>query len=641
MGHLQRSWLCFFAFFFLCSFLPLACKSADLETDAQALLAFKAQVQSKDNSTLASWGTSSTGSNICTNWTGIACSNSATPSPSSPRVTEVHLSGFSLSGSIPLSTLGLLDALQNLSLNSNQFSGELPSDLANCTSLRILFLQNNTLSGPLPTSTFSSWPLLVQIDLSFNRFNGDIPQSITNASLLQYVNLQNNSFSGQIPEITSSDLKSFNVANNELEGQIPASLSSFSPLSFAGNGDLCGKPLNETCNASTPVPTTLSSARKKATLSDGAIVGIVIGAVLGGCIILFLFLFVVGRKPVGRTSSARVNPSNLEGGGASPDLQAEEQEPTNREAETAKGEPRLVFVGDDGREEFSIDNLLAASAEVMGNGSLGIAYKAMLETVLENDLTVVVKRLNFNYKREYKRHLNVLATLRHENLVPIKAWYFFEVEKLVVYKYIHGSSLQALLYGDTPLDWERRLRVAGVVAETLSYMHRARQVVNGNIKSSNVLLDSQGEVHVTDYALVQLAINMPLNSATRNTGYTAPEILDLSRATMKGDVYSFGVLLLELLTGKSPVPIAGRPNGAQVDLPRWVQSVVREQWTAEVFDLEIMKFEYIQEEMMQLLQIALPCVSPSPDQRPTMSQLATAINSLNRSDDEESVVTSP
>ncbi|MCO5592404.1 hypothetical protein L7F22_046407 [Adiantum nelumboides] len=620
MDHLQRSWLCFnSAFFLLCSFLPLACKSADLETDAQALLAFKAQVQSKDNSTLASWSLSSTGSNICTNWTGIACSNSSTPSSSSPRVTVVHLSDSSLSGSIPLSTLGFLDALQNLSLNSNQFSGE------------------------LPTSMFYSWRFLVQIDLSFNRFNGSIPQSITNASSLQYVNLQNNSFSGQIPEITSSDLKSFNVANNELKGQIPLSLSSFSPLSFAGNGDLCGKPLNETCNASTPVPTTSSSAGKKPTLSDGVIVGIVIGSVLGGCIILFLFLFVVGRKPVGRTSSARVNPSNLEGGGTSPQINPppEEQGPTIREAETAKGEPRLVFVGDDGRDEFSIDNLLAASAEVMGNGSLGIAYKAMLETVLENDLTVVVKRLNLKYKRDYKRHLNLLATLRHENLVPIKAWYFFEDEKLVVYKYIHGSSLQALLFGDTPLDWGRRLRVAGVVAETLSYMHHARQVVNGNIKSSNVLLDSQGDVHVTDYALVQLAINMPLNSATRNTGYTAPEIFDLSRATMKGDVYSFGVLLLELLTGKSPVPIAGQPKGAQLDLPRWVQSVVREQWTAEVFDLEIMKFEYIQEEMMQLLQIALPCVSPSPDQRPTMSQLATSINSLSRSDDEESVVASP
>ncbi|KAI5077433.1 hypothetical protein GOP47_0007257 [Adiantum capillus-veneris] len=633
MGHATLS--CFFlsAFFLLyCFFLPLA-RSGDLATDAEALLSFKAQLQSDKNGTLASWRASSNDS-ICANWTGIACGNSSTPSSSSTRVIAVQLPDSSLSGRIPLSTLGLLDALQNLNISSNQFYGELPSDLANCTLLRSLSLQNNTFSGPLRTSAFLSWPLLVQIDLSFNEFNGSIPQSIVNASFLQSVNLQNNSFSGQIPDIKSSDLESFNVANNELEGQIPSSLSKFSPLSFAGNGDLCGEPLNETCNGSTSVPTMAPPPRKKSKLSDGAIVGIVIGAVLGGCILLLLFGFVSGKNRAGRTSSARVNPQ----GGAilqQRDLHRERQGAINVE-ERVMGEARLVFVGGEGGDEFDIDNLLGASAEVMGKGSLGTAYKAMLETALENDLVVVVKRLNFKYKESYRRHLNVLATLRHQNLVPMKAWYFFEDEKLVVYGYIHGSSLQALLYGETPMDWEKRLRVVGMVADTIAYMH-TKQVVHGNIKSSNVLINSQGDALVTDYGLVQLAINMPLNSATRNTGYIAPEILDLSLTTMKGDVYSFGVLLLELLTGKSPVPIHGRHNSAHVDLPRWVQSVVREQWTAEVFDLEIMRFEYIQEEMMQLLQIALPCVSPSPDQRPLMSDLATSINSLSRSDDELSV----
>lgn len=616
----------------MCFFLPLA-KSADLATDAKALLAFKEKIKNNDSSSaLASWNASTS---VCTSWIGISCSSN---SSSTQRVIAVELPEASLFGQIDPSTLGLLDALQNLSLKSNGFSGELPSDLANCISLRRLFLQSNAFSGSLPASAFLLWPSLVQIDLSFNNFSGSIPQSITNASLLQSVNLQNNSFSGQIPEIKSSTLETFNVANNELEGQIPSSLSNFSSLSFSGNGELCGIPLNVTCNTSTPLPaspSTGSNRKPKSKLSDGAIVGIVIGAVLGGCVLLLIFGFIAGRRqPNGKTSSARVNPANnLEGGAMSPQRDALTESPLHEQAAT--GEARLVFVGNESRDTFDIESLLRASAEVMGVGSLGTAYKAMLETLLEHEMIVVVKRLNFKYKREYRRHLNVLATLRHQNLVPVKAWYFFEDEKLVVYDYIHGNSLHALLYGDRPMEWEKRLRVAGMVANVLAYMHE-RDVVHGDVKSSNVLIDAQDDARVTDYGLVHLAVNLPL-TAVRNTGYNAPEIFNLSRMTIKGDVYSFGVLLLEMLTGKSPLPVAGRPNGAVMDLPRWVQSVVREQWTAEVFDLEIMRFEYIQEEMMQLLQIALPCVSPSPDQRPTMADLAISIDSLRRSDDEESV----
>lgn len=183
------------------------------------------------------------------------------------------------------------------------------------------------------------------------------------------------------------------------------------------------------------------------------------------------------------------------------------------------------------------------------------------------------------------------------------------------------------------MDWETRLRVASTVANTLAYIH-TQNVVHGNVRASNVLMDSDGEVYVTDYGLVPLAISLPV----KNSGYTPREVTDLSKMTTKGDVYSFGVLLLELLTGRSPLPTTtGRHNGVVVDLPLWVQSVVSEQWTAEVFDLEIMKFEYIQEEMMLLLGIALNCVSPSPDQRPSMRSLAISIESLRSSDDEASL----
>lgn len=612
---------CFFASLFMCFFLQLA-SAGNLTTDAEALLLFKENTGNQDNKNLASWNQSNI-SSICTNWAGVICNNDSSPQ----RVVVLWLPGQSLSGQIPPNTLGKLDAVQNLSLGSNEFNGELPLDLANCTSLRRLLLQNNSFSGPLWASAFNAWPSLMEVDLSFNNFNGSIPQSITNVTSLQTLNLQNNSFSGPIPAITTSYLESFNVANNELNGTIPSSLSRFSATSFTGNEGLCGKPLENACpgEITDKAPSSsINTTKKPSKLSGGAIVGIVIG---GACLLLLLF-GLIARNKSNKSPSARVfDIEKVQRG------EGNVQEGTAREAEEeeaiAIAEEKLVFVDNSCREAFDIEGLLRASAEVMGKGSLGTAYKAIL---LENDLVVVVKRLNFEYKADYKRHLDVLGQLHHPNLVPIKAWYFSKEEKLLVYDYIHGSLYNHLYFGEKPMDWETRLRVASTVANTLAYIH-TQNVVHGNVRASNVLMDSDGEVYVTDYGLVPLASSLPV----KNSGYTPREVTDLSKMTTKGDVYSFGVLLLELLTGRSPLPTVGRHNGVVVDLPLWVQSVVSEQWTAEVFDLEIMKFEYIQEEMMLLLGIALNCVSPSPDQRPSMHSLAISIESLRSSDDEASL----
>eukprot|EP00250_Pteridium_aquilinum_P010015 c19093_g1_i2 orf=125-1663(-) len=440
MGHKKVLCFCFSAFFVLiCFSLPLP-TSGDIATDREALLAFKKSTG--DNRNLASWNTSSN-SSICTNWTGITCSHVS----ASQRVTELQLSNRSLSGQIPLSTLGRLHALETLTLSSNHFSGELPLDLANCTSLKNISLQNNNFSGPLAASAFSTWPHLLQIDLSFNNFSGSIPQSITNATSLQSLNFENNSFSGTIPNITASSLKAFNVANNELEGQIPTSLSKFSNGSFAGNKELCGEPLNATCASSplpspyptsnssspSPYPTSNSSSISRSTragLSDGAIVGIVIGTVLGGCLLLVLFGFVASNHK-GTKVHVGSNQKPRETG------EAQVVEVPHVEEEG------LVFVDNINNEAFDMDSLLRASAEVMGKGTLGMAYKAMLE----DGLVLVVKRLYFEYREDYKRRLLVLASLKHPNLIPFKAWYFSKDEKFLVYDYMRHGSLHAYLYG--------------------------------------------------------------------------------------------------------------------------------------------------------------------------------------------------
>lgn len=172
------------------------------------------------------------------------------------------------------------------------------------------------------------------------------------------------------------------------------------------------------------------------------------------------------------------------------------------------------------------------------------------------------------------------------------------------------------------MEWKRRLKIAASTARGLAFIHascKSLKLVHGNVKSTNVLIDRNGDARVSDFGLSALASP----SSLPRDGYRAPEAAALGgrRLTQKGDVYAFGVLLLELLTGKCP-------SAAEGGLVRWVESVVREEWTAEVFDIELMRYKDIEEEMVGLLQIGLACAQASPENRPRMSVVVKMIDEL-------------
>ncbi|CAO2198843.1 unnamed protein product [Urochloa humidicola] len=296
-----------------------------------------------------------------------------------------------------------------------------------------------------------------------------------------------------------------------------------------------------------------------------------------------------------------------------------------------------------GTRRFELEELLRASAEMLGKGGSGTAYKA----VLDDGTVVAVKRLRDGMaagggggaslsKKEFEHHMVVLGRLRHPNVVPLTAYYYARDEKLLVYEYMPNGSLFSLLHGNrgpgrTPLEWAARLRIAAGAARGLAYIHHSGRrgsgtpkLAHGNIKSTNILIDKHGVARLADCGLAQLG-----SSPAFAAGYRAPEAPPPPRpwATHKGDVYAFGVVLLELLTGRCPG--SELPNGGVVvELPRWVQSVVREEWTSEVFDLELMKDKGIEEEMVAMLQLALSCAAAAPDQRPKIGYVVKMIDEV-------------
>ncbi|KAK6233366.1 hypothetical protein QUC31_005772 [Theobroma cacao] len=482
---------------------------ADLNSDRQALLDFAAAVP---HARKLNWNATAP---VCTSWVGVTCDLNRT------RVIAIRLPGIGLSGPIPVNTIGKLDALGVLSLRSNNLSGNLPSDIPSIPSLRRLFLQYNNFSSVFPASLS---PRLNALDFSYNSFTGIIPTTLQNLTRLAILNLQNNSISGVIPYLNLPSLKVLNFSYNNLTGSIPNSLKRFPSSSFIGNPFLCGSPL-KLCSAvssspspspsSFPNPPTVSQSRhasSKNKLGAGSIIAIVIG----GLAFLFLLLVVVvihclKRKDSGGSGMLK---KKISGGGKS-------EKPNDFGSGVQEAEKNKLFFFEGCSYNFDLEDLLKASAEVLGKGSYGTTYKA----ALEEGTQVVVKRLKELAvgKREFEQQMEVLDRVgRHPNVMPLRAYYYSKDEKLLVYSYMPAGSLFSLLHA----------------------------------------------------------------------------------------------------------PLQPSGHDEVVDLPRWVRSVVREEWTAEVFDVELLRFQHFQEEMVQMLQIALACVAKTTETRPKMDEIVRMIEDI-------------
>ncbi|KAJ0697747.1 putative protein kinase RLK-Pelle-LRR-III family [Helianthus annuus] len=282
----------------------------------------------------------------------------------------------------------------------------------------------------------------------------------------------------------------------------------------------------------------------------------------------------------------------------------------------------------DGTMIFTLEDLLRGSAEVMGKSTYGTYYKATLEN---GDCFTVVRLGLYLVKnqRKVEAELNLLGKISHRNLLTMRAYSLHPEETLLVYDYMPKGSLAVFLHARTyqpQIDWATRMRIAKGVARGLHSLHTHHNIIHGNLTSSNLFLDESINPKISDIGmsrLVTASANSDMIATARILGYQAPELSKLEKADMKTDVYSLGVIMLELLTGKSPGEMEDQ------NLPQWVGSIIESEWISEVLDLDMLRDTPLDEdEMVSTLQLAMECVSKLPHRRPDVQQVLQQLEEI-------------
>ncbi|KDP27751.1 hypothetical protein JCGZ_19780 [Jatropha curcas] len=596
-------------------------------TEFESLLKFKGSLSNA--SALADW---SDKTKPCkgdvTNWHGVLCSKGV--------VWGLQLERMGLTGKIDVEPLENLSELRTLSFKNNNFNGTMP-EIKKLRALRSTYLSNNHFSGEIPGNAFEGMMKLKRVHLANNNFNGAIPSSLATLPKLFDLRFEGNKFKGKIPNF-AQNFSSFNVSNNALEGPIPASLSKMNVTSFSGNKGLCGLPLTKCDNVGTSTNASnsgsnlhIESNSKKPSVASIVIVAVVVVVALAA-IFAAAFILLRRRKRTSASVEAPRGPNRRK----KKRLKNQDPSENGKRPETSK---LLTFVRDD-RERFDLPDLLKASAEILGSGCFGASYKASLSGTV-----MVVKRfkqMNNVGKEDFHEHMRRLGRLSHPNLLPLVAYYYRKEEKLLITDHVEKGNLDAHLHGyralgQPSMDWPTRLKIVKGTAKGLAYLCKELPSIiaaHGHLKSTNILLNQSNEPLLTDYGLVPV-INQE-NAHEFMVAYRSPEFLQLGRITKKTDVWSLGILILELVTGKVPANLL--PQGKESeeeDLASWVSNIPQEQWVNQVFDREIRVTKNNEVEIIKLLKIGLSCCEGDVEKRMDLKEAVEKINELKDREGEE------
>lgn len=598
------------------------------------------------------------------------CSRPGVTCTATGHIIRLVLESAGLNGTFPPGTLSRLAELRVLSLKSNALHGPVP-DLSPLANLKALFLAGNRFSGPFPPS-LASLRRLRSIDLSGNRLSGALPPGIEAAfPHLTLFRLDANHFSGTLPPWNQSSLKVLNVSYNNFSGPVPVTpvISQVGAAAFAGNPELCGEVVRRECRGShllffhgggangTAAPPVQSAAasdsgpqRENLSVPDSSVpnakrarrrmtklaVAVAAGSVLAALLVYAMIAMKRNNKRRRPSTASYESPNPKKSAPASevsrdnadmgyvecvPDEETAAIMVPEEKARRLERSGCLTFCAGEAAS-YSLEQLMRASAEVLGRGSVGTTYKA----VLDGRLVVIVKRLDAAKigpaaleAEAFEQNMDAVGRLRHPNLVPLRAFFQAKEERLLVYDYQPNGSLYSLIHGSRssrakPLHWTSCLKIAEDVAQGLAYIHQASRLVHGNIKSSNVLLGSDFEACLTDNCLSFL---LESSEVKDDAAYRAPENMKSNRMlTPKSDIYAFGVLLLELLSGKPPLEHSVLVAS---NLQTYVQSAREDEGVDS-------------DHITMIVDIATSCVRSSPESRPAAWQVLKMIQEVKETD---------
>ncbi|KAL3820263.1 hypothetical protein ACJIZ3_006168 [Penstemon smallii] len=490
----------------------------------------------------------------------------------------------------------------SLEMASKGLSGTLSPSVGNLYHLRTMLLQNNQLSGVVPTD-IGKLPELQALDLSSNQFVGEIPSSLGRLTRLSYLRLSKNNLTGQIPGSVANltGLSFLDLSFNNLSGPIPKILAK--DYSVAGNIYLCSSS-SEICMAvPKPVNETISYAKidhqhnhHRHRLVVAVVVGVSCTFVV--CITLIIFWVHWTRSRVLFKSHVQqdyeFNIGHL-------------KRFTLRELQTATS-------------NFSSKNIL-------GQGGFGVVYKGFLP----NKTVVAVKRFkdpSFTGEVQFQTEVEMIGLALHRNLLRLYGFCMTPEEKLLVYPYMPNGSVADRLRDPGSLDWSKRLHIAIGASRGLLYLHEQcnPKIIHRDVKAANILLDESFEAVVGDFGLAKLLDprDSHVTTAVRGTiGHIAPEYLSTGQSSDKTDVFGFGILLLELITGQKALDAANGQvqKGMILD---WVRTLYEDKRLEELVDKNL-KGSYNEDELEKAVELALECTRSNPEVRPRMSQVLKSL----------------
>ncbi|KAK7340820.1 hypothetical protein VNO77_21534 [Canavalia gladiata] len=549
------------------------------------------------------------------------------------KLRYMNLSWNDLNSHMP-PEFGLLQNLTVLDLRNSALYGSIPADICESGNLAVLQLDGNNLAGMIPVEIGNCTSLYL-LSLSHNNLIGSIPNSLSKLNKLKILKLEFNELSGEIPMELGmlQSLLAVNISYNRLTGRLPTGsiFQNLDKSSLEGNLGLCSPLLQGPCKMNVPKPLVLDpnaynqmgpqrqrnessvagSSHRHRFLSVSAIVAISASFVIVLGVIAVSLLNVSVRRRLSFVDNA------LESMCSS----------SSRSGSPATGK-LILFDSQSSPDWISNPESLLNKASEIGEGVFGTVYKVPLGS--QGRVVAIKKLVTSNiiqYPEDFDREVRILGKARHPNLIALKGYYWTPQLQILVSEYAPNGSLQSKLHERLPsspsLSWPIRFKILLGTAKGLAHLHHSFRppIIHYNIKPSNILLDDNFSPKISDFGLARLLTKLDRHVMSNRfqsaLGYVAPELACQSlRVNEKCDVYGFGVMILELVTGRRPVEY-GEDN--VLILNDHVRVLLEQGNVLDCVDQSMS--EYPEDEVLPVLKLAMVCTSQIPSSRPTMAEV--------------------